>query len=235
VAEDVTIQVVAIAVGDIALATAIDLRFTAAGAHVHRISLPSIDRASDGSHDLRQAVDALVRTEGRLDVWIQEAHSDTAGEVVALNRSVWDGGLDASLGRAFAGAQAAGAVMLAQGGGAVVFLTSVDGLLASAGRAISCCGASAVTMLAKVLACEWAPSGIRVNSVATTSWLAPPRGPEEVELTAAGISPTRIPLGRKPRPDEVAEAVFYLGSPQSSFVTGENLRLDGGWTGYQLF
>jgi NAD(P)-dependent dehydrogenase (short-subunit alcohol dehydrogenase family) len=54
-------------------------------------------------------------------------------------------------------------------------------------------------------------------------------------LTAAGISPTRIPLGRAPQPDEVAEAVFYLGSPQSSFVTGENLRLDGGWAGYQLF
>jgi NAD(P)-dependent dehydrogenase (short-subunit alcohol dehydrogenase family) len=152
-----------------------------------------------------------------------------------LSRAAWKTGLDASLGLAFASAQAAGAVMLPQGRGSVVFLTSVDGLFASSGRAVACCSAAAVAMLVKVLACEWASRGVRVNAVSTTTWLAPPLGPDSVELTAAGISPTRIPLGRAPRPDEVAEAVFYLGSPRSSFVTGENLRLDGGWSGYQLF
>jgi NAD(P)-dependent dehydrogenase (short-subunit alcohol dehydrogenase family) len=235
VTENLTNQVVAVVVHNAALATAIVERFAAAGARVQRIDPASLDRDPDGMPDVRPVVDGLVRREGRLDVWIQEAHSETAGEVQTLSRSAWKAGLDAGLGLAFASAQATGAVMLAQGGGAVVFLTSVDGLFASSGRAVACCGAAAVAMLVKVLACEWAFRGVRVNAVSTTTWLAPPRGPDSVELTAAGISPTRIPLGRAPQPDEVAEAVFYLGSPQSSFVTGENLRLDGGWAGYQLF
>jgi NAD(P)-dependent dehydrogenase (short-subunit alcohol dehydrogenase family) len=90
-------------------------------------------------------------------------------------------------------------------------------------------------MLTKVLAIEWATHGVRVNALASTTWLGPPLGPEGVELTAAGISATRIPLGRSPTPAEVAEAAYYLASSRASFVTGEILRVDGGWAGYHLF
>jgi NAD(P)-dependent dehydrogenase (short-subunit alcohol dehydrogenase family) len=108
-------------------------------------------------------------------------------------------------------------------------------MLASRGRSSLSCSAAAVMMLSRSLACESASRGVRVNAIATTTWLAAPLGLDEVELTAAGISPTRIPMGRAARADEIAEAVYYLASPRSSFVTGEVLRVDGGWAAYHLF
>src|SRR5215203_722959 len=169
--EDLTGRVVAVAVGDGELATVIVERFKAAGARVRRVIPPTAGCATDDLQEFRQVVNRLVRTEGRLDVWIQEAHSERTGDVLGLDQPTWEGGLSASVGFAIAGAQVAGTTMLAQGGGTIVFLTSVDGLLASAGRAVACCGAAAVVMLAKVLACEWAASGVRVNAVASTAWL----------------------------------------------------------------
>lgn len=228
-------QVVAVAVADDELAGAIVERFEVAGARVQRVLVSENGRTTSTSLYLQQAVDRILEIEGRLDVWIQDAHYEAIGNAVELSWQEWQDGLAASAGLAFSGAQAAGRTMLAQGAGAVVLITSVDGLLASAGRVVACCGAAAVMMLVKVLACEWAAHGVRVNAVACTSWLAPPQGTETVELTAAGISPARIPLGRPPRPGEIADAIFFLGSPHSSFVTGETLRLDGGWTGYHLF
>jgi len=100
---------------------------------------------------------------------------------------------------------------------------------------VACCVAAAAMMLTKVLASEWAGRGVRVNALASTTWLPPAPETVDLELTAAGISASRIPLGRPPTAAEVAEAAFYLASPQASFVTGEILRVDGGWAGYHLF
>jgi NAD(P)-dependent dehydrogenase (short-subunit alcohol dehydrogenase family) len=228
-------QVAAVAVADDELAKAIVARLEGAGARVHRIDQLAEDGTGAALPQLQQTVEAVVRGEGRLDIWVQSAHADDPRPATALDLLAWQHGLLRTIGAAFAGAQVAGRFMLPQGRGSIVLLTSVDGLLASAGRATACCGAAGVIMLAKALACEWAANGVRVNAVASTRWLAPPRDPGEVELTATGISPSRIPLGRPPRPTELAEAVVYLASSQASFVTGETLRVDGGWTGYHLF
>ncbi|HEY7031271.1 MAG TPA: SDR family oxidoreductase [Thermomicrobiales bacterium] len=217
------------------LAKAIIERLELVGARVHRIDQPSEDGPGSDLPRLQETVAAVVGGEGSLDIWVQSAHADDPKPAAELDLLAWQRGLSQTVGVTFAGAQAAGRFMLSQGRGSMVLLTSVDGFLASGGRVTACCGAAGVIMLAKTLACEWAGNGVRVNAVASTRWLAPPRGSEEVEITAVGISPSRIPLGRPPRPTELAEAVVYLAGPQSSFVTGEVLRVDGGWTGYHLF
>ena len=147
--DDVTEHVVAVAIADDALAAAVMARFEVAGAQAHRVISPTGTWASCDVAFFRHAIDTILEVEGRLDVWVQESHDETAGEVVALNPQAWSTGLGASLGSTFAGAQAVGGTMLAQGAGSVVFITSVDGVLASAGRAVACCSAAAVMMLVK--------------------------------------------------------------------------------------
>ena len=227
--------VAAVAVADNALAAAITGRFAAAGSNVRRISVPE-ERSSDpGRQEFQQIIADLAAAAGRLDIWVQDAHPDAPGPVADFDAHAWQNSLTRGMGTAFAGTQAAGRVMQSQGRGAIVLVTSVDGLLASAGRSVACCGAAAIMMLTRVLASEWAAYGVRVNALASTTWLAPPLEAGDVELTAAGISASRIPLGRSSKAAEVAEAAFYLASPQASFVTGEILRVDGGWAGYHLF
>ena len=227
-------QVVAVAVADDELAGAIVERFEVAGARVQRGLVSENGRTTSTSLYLQQAVDRILEIEGRLDVWIQDAHYEAIGNAVELSWQEWQDGLAASAGLAFSGAQAAGRTNLAQGAGAVVLIRPL--MACSPVRdASSRAGSGGSDDAGQGPGFEWAAHGVRVNAVACTSWLAPPQGTETVELTAAGISPARIPLGRPPRPGEIADAIFFLGSPHSSFVTGETLRLDGGWTGYHLF
>jgi NAD(P)-dependent dehydrogenase (short-subunit alcohol dehydrogenase family) len=227
-------QVAAVSIPDDELSTAITDRLVAAGARVHRIET-AIAQYESGPSGLRQAITDVAAGEERLDVWVQATSEEADGPVASLDLQTWQTGLTKGISAVFAGTQAAGEIMRSQGNGAVVLLTSVDGFLASANRSVPCCGSAALMMLAKVLACEWATSGIRVNALATTTWLDPPLGPGAVELTAAGVSPSRIAMDRPPQAIEVADAVLYLASYQSSFVTGETLRVDGGWTAYHLF
>lgn len=232
---DLVGQIAAVAVPDDELAAAIAERLVLAGARVRQLALPPTSLSQRDLRAFQEAIAELTAEEGRLDIWVQGTAAARAGPVAGWDVTAWQTELLRGIGLVFAGMQAAGRIMQPQGYGAIVLLTSVDGLLASAGRSAACGGAAAVMMLTKVLACEWAAGGVRVNALASTYGLASPVGSAAVELTAAGVSPSRIPLGRPPRPSELAEATLYLASPQASFVTGETLRVDGGWTGYHLF
>ena len=84
--------------------------------------------------------------------------------------------------------------------------------------------------LTKAMALELAPLGIRVNAVAPTFIDTPLTRPQfEDPAFKRGVLES-IPLGRIGRPEEIAAAVLYLASPQSSLVTGHSLLVDGGWT-----
>lgn len=126
-------------------------------------------------------------------------------------------------------ARAIGPLMQRQGGGRSVFLASVAGLFAGSGQALRNSLEAGAFMLARSLAVDWAPCGLRVNAIAHGIVQC---GPEAPDAHLLG----RIPMGRAAQPQDIIEAALFLADEQeSAFVTGEVLRVDGGWTAYHLF
>jgi NAD(P)-dependent dehydrogenase (short-subunit alcohol dehydrogenase family) len=126
---------------------------------------------------------------------------------------------------AFLTTQAAAARMIGRGG-AIVFVTSQMGHVGAPLRTVYCAAKHAVEGLAKAMAVELAPHGIRVNAVAPTFVDTPMTRPF-LAADRAGIV-SQIPLGRLGTPEEVAAAVLFAA--QSTLMTGASLLVDGGWT-----
>jgi NAD(P)-dependent dehydrogenase (short-subunit alcohol dehydrogenase family) len=123
--------------------------------------------------------------------------------------------------------------MLARGSGVIINISSMFGQVAVPQRLAYCVSKAAVNMMTKVMAIEWAARGVRVNAIAP--------GYVETEfiggLIARGVlDPTqlarRTPMGRLGSSDEIAEAALFLATPAASFITGEILTVDGGWSSY---
>jgi NAD(P)-dependent dehydrogenase (short-subunit alcohol dehydrogenase family) len=128
---------------------------------------------------------------------------------------------DAHLVGALRVAKAVGPLLLRQGFGALVNLTSVDADVvfgADAGRAAN---AAAVAMFTRTLACEWGGHGVRVNAIGVG-----PFGDVPSEALA------RIPLGRAVSPQDVAEVADFLLSAEAGYVTGSVIAVDGGLSIY---
>jgi gluconate 5-dehydrogenase len=142
----------------------------------------------------------------------------------------WDAVMNTNLRSAFLLCQAAGSRMLERGHGSVVNVASIAGLVALPRMVAYCAAKGGLVMLTKVLAVEWAPRGVRVNAVAPAF--------VDTALTHALVTHDRhggdivaqTPIGRLGQPGEVASAIVYLASHAASYVTGQVLAVDGGWT-----
>jgi NAD(P)-dependent dehydrogenase (short-subunit alcohol dehydrogenase family) len=142
----------------------------------------------------------------------------------------WYRMIDINLTGVFVACQSGAAAMREHGeGGAIVNVSSVSGFVGM-GYAAYCAAKGGVIGLTKMLATELGPAGIRVNSVApgpiASAFTAEAREVPGVEGAIAGATS----LGRFSQPDEIAAAVEFLTLPESSFITGEVLVVDGGMT-----
>ena len=173
-----------------------------------------------------QAVTAL----GRVDILVNNAGIGPPNRAEEVVEDDFDRTLAVNLKGTFFVSQAVGRVMIRQGGGRIVNLSSQAGFVALATESVYCMTKAAIAHLTKCLALEWAPHGINVNAVAptfirtpgTVKWLADDAFRQDLLA--------RIPLGRVGEPVDVAGAVVFLCSPAAAMITGATLMIDGGWT-----
>ena len=177
------------------------------------------------------AVTATVARFGKLDILVNNAGIGGGGGIVEeTSAERWDTVMDINAKGVFLGTKAAIPEMRKIGGGSIINISSIYGLVGSPGGTAYHASKGAVRLLTKSTEIQYAGEGIRANSVHP--------GPISTQMTEGGrVDPDRnrwwlanTPLGRWGEPEEVAYGVLFLASDESSFMTGSELVIDGGWT-----
>jgi len=180
---------------------------------------------------VRAAVDQAVAAFGRLDILVNNAGLGPENPAEDVNEADFDLTFDINVKGTYFASQAAGRVMIRQGYGRIISLSSQAGFVALPTESVYCMSKAAVAHMTKCLAVEWGRHGITVNAVAptfirtdgTAEALGDPAFEAEVVERVAG-------LHRIGEPMDVAGGVVFLASPAASMVTGVTLLIDGGWT-----
>ena len=178
------------------------------------------------------AVDDVVDGLGRLDILVNNAGLGPANRAEDVTEADYDLTFDVNVKGTFFASQAAGRVMIGQGFGRIVNLSSQAGFVALPTESVYCITKAAIAHLTKCLAVEWGSYGITVNAVAPTFIRTPghrgrsrrPRVPPRTSLDRIAA------LHRIGEPMDVAGAVVFLASPAADLITGTTMLIDGGWT-----
>jgi len=179
------------------------------------------------SQAMKQAAQAL----GAVDLLVNNAGRALHKPAADVTWTEWDDVIDINLkGSFFLSTAFARHCADRRRGGAVVSMASTHGLTGIAGRSVYGISKGGIVQMTRMLAIEWAPLGIRVNAIAPATVLTPSREKLLGDPEARARMLARIPLGRFPTADEVAEAVCYLASDAARSITGQTLILDGGLT-----
>lgn len=177
------------------------------------------------------AVKALVPTLGPIDILVNNAGTNVPEPFIEVTEEHYDRVMNLNVRAAFVVAQAVAKIMIARGnGGSIIHMSSQMGHVGAPNRAVYCTSKHAIEGLAKAMAWDLAPHGIRVNTVGPTFIETPMTRPFLNDRAFVEDTLSRIALGKLGQPEDVAAAVVYLASPASDMVTGTSLLVDGGWT-----
>jgi NAD(P)-dependent dehydrogenase (short-subunit alcohol dehydrogenase family) len=216
----------AVAIWDVADAPgqALAQELSSAGARVSYIRCNVADKAS-----VDAAVAATRQAYGRIDHLVSNAGIVRTSSFLDISEQEWDEVLNVNLKGAFLVGQAVARVMVEQGGGAIVHMSSVNAVMAIPTIASYNVSKGGLGQLTRVMALALVDHGIRVNAVGPGT-IATELARKAVlgdETTRARLM-SRTPMRRLGEPAEVADAVAYLLSDAASYITGETLFVDGG-------
>ena len=217
-----------VAIGDIngKAAVAAAREITAAGGHAAGYAL---DTRSESSW--KKVLGQLQKKLGPLHVVVNNAGTGFVSPITQTTLAIWRRINSVNTEGVFLGTKLGIDAIARAGGGAIVNISSIRGVNGFSGSAAYCASKAAVRLLSKVAAieCAEAKNNVRVNCILP--------GYVETPLVAKNLTPARrkpltqaTPMGRFAQPEEIADAIFYLASPQASYVTGTDLLVDGGYT-----
>ena len=183
--------------------------------------------------DLQNMIKTAVESYGRLDILFSNAGMPGPGGLDEVAEEEWDEAVAVNLKSCFFSAKYAVEEMRKTGGGAIVFDSSISGKVGSPMSPVYSATKGGIVTLTKSLALLLAPDNIRVNCVcpgpidtkfARQAW---DRAPDPDAARLANVS--GVALGRMGSPEEVANAVLFLSSDESSYITGIAMAVDGGY------
>jgi 2-deoxy-D-gluconate 3-dehydrogenase len=178
---------------------------------------------------LKQIVDGVISELGRLDILINNAGIIRRAPAADFTEADWDDVLAINLKAVFFLSQAAGRVMIAQGGGKINNIASMlsfqGGILIPSYTAAK----SGVAGITRALANEWAARGVNVNAIAPGYMETENTAPLRADPKRSASILERIPAGRWGTPKDLAGAAVFLASAASDYLHGAILPVDGGW------
>lgn len=178
-----------------------------------------------------QAVVETVKRLGKIDILVNNAGVCIRKPALEITEEIWDTHLNTNLKGLFFCAQVAAKEMIKQGtGGRIINISSVGAIVAQRQQAAYGASKGGIVQLTRVLAAEWAKYGILVNAIGPGSIRTEINreyysNPENLKRSLS-----KICLGRQGSPDEITGAAVFLASEASSYITGQTLYVDGGWT-----
>jgi len=180
--------------------------------------------------DVTRVTGEIMQACGSIDILVNNAGTNIRGTIERLSEADWDNVIETNLKGPFLCSKAIGPQMVARGWGRVINMASILAVIALPGRAPYAASKSGIVGLTRVLALEWARTGVTCNAICP--------GPFATDMNKQLLSDpeayqqfiNRIPMGRWGELDEIAGAVVFLASDSSAYVTGSSLFVDGGWT-----
>ena len=179
-----------------------------------------------------EAIEAVLDTFGTPDVVINNAGIVRFGPLLDISIEDWNAVLGVNLTGALVVARAVARRWIeAETPGAIVNITSMNGVAAGPNAGAYGSAKAALAMLTSQMALEWGPSGIRVNAVAPGLIDAGMSEPIYADAEIRAARSSKVPLRRLGSAEEVAAAVLFLASADAAYISGQNLVVDGGVTG----
>ncbi len=165
-----------------------------------------------------------------LDILVNNAGGNRPMLMVDVDDATLDHLIALNIRSAYKVAQAGARAMVRARRGVIINMSSQMGHVGAAKRTVYCMSKHAIEGLTKAMAVELAPSGVRVVSVAPTFVLTPMTEPMFADAAFRDSVLDMIPMRELARPEDVAAGVVFLASDGARMITGDSLRIDGGWT-----
>ena len=198
-------------------------------AHAPASELKIADVTDAGAH--ADIVAAALADHGSVDVLVTAAGVGEAGPVNMLEEAAWDRIIDINLKGTFLAIKAVLEPMLAQRRGSIITVTSVEGINGTEGGSTYNASKGGVALLSKNVAIDYGKVGVRCNCICP-GFIETPMFSQIMEHMPDFKSDIQkqIKLGRFGAPEEIASAALFLASDEASYMTGQNLVIDGGYT-----